>query len=177
MEKKEEQPFYEDRTFFVSSPSPKSPEKKRVLVFGTFDILHPSHLRFLYEARKTAGTDDCELVLVLARDSSILRIKGRAPIFNEYQRLRVISSIRLVDYVLLGNKGVEIFDVILQVDPDIIVLGYDQIPKHEEALRAFILSNHLTAKVHRLPKFESGDLSSSSEVREKVLEMKKSSSK
>lgn len=140
------------------------------MVFGTFDIIHPSHLRFLLEARKRASCPDCQLIAVLARDSSIERIKGRRPIFNEQQRLRLLSGLRVVDFARLGNEGTEHYNVILEVEPDYIVLGYDQV-KNEKPLMNFIQKHKLNIHLCRLPKFESGDLSSSSEVREKVLEM------
>ncbi|HUU79298.1 MAG TPA: adenylyltransferase/cytidyltransferase family protein [candidate division Zixibacteria bacterium] len=144
--------------------------RSRVLVFGTFDIIHPSHIKFLTEARKAAGCEECELVVVVARDSSILRIKGRKPIFQEEQRLKLICGLRVVDYARLGNEGKDYFNVILEVNPDYIVLGYDQV-HNEKPLCKFISENNLQVEVFNLPKFESGDLSSSSEVRERVLEM------
>ena len=160
--------FDEDSYFVLPPPTKKT--NRRVLVFGTFDIIHPSHLRFLLEARRCANCPDCELVVVLARDSSIERIKGRKPIFTETQRLRLLSGLRVVDYAQLGNEGTKHYDVILETDPDYIVLGYDQI-QNEEPLNNFIKEHNLKVQICRLPKFESGDLSSSSDVREKVLEM------
>ncbi|MBN1328607.1 MAG: FAD synthase [Candidatus Heimdallarchaeota archaeon] len=156
------------KTYFVSSPPP-SKTKSRVLVFGTFDIIHPAHLRFLVEARLAAKCTECDLVVVLARDSSIERIKGRKPIFQETQRLRLISGLRIVDFARLGNEGENPFQVILEVEPDCIVLGYDQLI-NEKPLQDFINEHNLKVSVCRLPKFESGDLSSSSDVRERVLE-------
>ncbi len=157
------------RQFFVPPP-PKKGKHHRILVFGTFDIIHPAHLRFLTEARVATNCPDCELVVVLSRDSSIERIKGRKPIFSEEQRLKLISGLRLVDYACLGNEGTDHFRIILDIEPDYIVLGYDQLLE-ERPLHEFIQRHQLQTKVLRLPKFESGDLCSSSEVRKKVLQM------
>ena len=159
----------EKNDYFVSEPPPKT-EKKRVLVFGTFDIVHPAHLKFLQKARFAANCPDCELVVVVARDSSIKRIKGHYPIFQEEDRLKLISGLRLVDFARLGNEGKEHFNVILEVAPDYIILGYDQL-QNETPLQNFIQEKNIDVQIFRLPKFESGDLSSSSEVREKVLNM------
>ncbi|HUT81282.1 MAG TPA: adenylyltransferase/cytidyltransferase family protein [Candidatus Bathyarchaeia archaeon] len=153
---------------FVSAP-PTEKIKDRALVFGTFDIIHPAHLRFLIEARLATKCKDCDLVVVLARDSSIERIKGRKPIFHETQRLRLISGLRIVDFARLGNEGENPFQVILEVEPDYIVLGYDQLID-EKPLQDFIKKHNLKISICRLPKYESGDLSSSSDVRERVLE-------
>ncbi|MEA2071017.1 MAG: adenylyltransferase/cytidyltransferase family protein [Asgard group archaeon] len=158
----------ESRYIVPSPPSVKT--KKRVAVFGTFDIIHPAHLRFLLEARKAAECIDCKLVVIVARDSSIERIKGHKPIFDEEDRLRLIRSLRIVDYAQLGHTGTDYFEVILEVQPDKIVLGYDQL-KNEKPLLKFIEEHDLEIDLYRLPKFESGDISSSSEVRSKVLKL------
>lgn len=158
-----------DKRLFVPKP-PAIKERARVLVFGTYDIIHPAHIRFLVEARQTANCYDCELVVVLARDSSIERIKGHKPIFNEEQRIKLVSGLRVVDYAQLGKEGEDYFDVILDINPDYIILGYDQLP-NDKPLLAFIKEHQLKITVFRLPHFESGDLSSSSEVRKKVLEI------
>ncbi|NHJ47964.1 MAG: adenylyltransferase/cytidyltransferase family protein [Asgard group archaeon] len=147
-----------------------------MVVFGTFDIIHPAHLKFLIEVRSAVDCFECELIVVLARDSSIVRIKGHEPIFDEEKRLRLISGLRVVDYALLGNEGENHFQIILDLEPDYIVLGYDQVPNIDPLLE-FIKNNKLKTIVHRLPKYESGDLSSSSEVRDKVLELYNSQKK
>jgi glycerol-3-phosphate cytidylyltransferase-like family protein len=105
-----------------------------------------------------------------------LRIKGHEPIFDEEKRLRLISGLRVVDYTQLGNEGEDYFQVILDLKPDYIVLGYDQVPNINPLLD-FIKNNKLSTIVHRLPKYESGDLSSSSEVRDKVLDIYNSQKK
>ena len=161
--------YKETCEYFVSTPPEKS-NRERILVFGTFDIIHPSHLKFLVEARNAANCPNCELVVVLARDSSIERIKGHKPIFNEKQRLRLMSGLRVVDFALLGHEGKNHFNIIIDVNPDYIVLGYDQV-LDDQPLRDFIENNKLDVQICRLPEYESGDLSSSSDVREKVLEM------
>ncbi|MGC9778971.1 MAG: adenylyltransferase/cytidyltransferase family protein [Candidatus Heimdallarchaeota archaeon] len=137
-------------------------------MFGTYDIIHPAHIRFLAEARIAANCPNCELVAVVSRDSSIKRIKGHKPIFTEKDRLKLISGLRVVDYARLGNEGEDYFKVILEVNPDFIVLGYDQLSE-VQPLFNFIKEHELDTRVYRLPHFESGDVSSSSEVREKVL--------
>ncbi|NHJ85824.1 MAG: FAD synthase [Asgard group archaeon] len=158
-----------EKSFFVQKPPPKG-KKNRVLIFGTFDIIHPAHLKFFIEARQVVNCTNCELVVVIARDSSIKRIKGHNPIFNEDDRLRLISGLRLIDYAQLGNEGENQFEIIKEINPDSIVLGYDQLP-NDKSLIEFLKINKLSVNVFRLPHFESGDLSSSSEVRDKVLEI------
>ncbi|MFH0978909.1 MAG: adenylyltransferase/cytidyltransferase family protein [Candidatus Woesearchaeota archaeon] len=94
---------------------------KKVMVFGTFDILHPGHINFFRQAR-TLGD---YLIAVVARDSTVMRLKKKKPLFNEMQRLRHLRQVYLVNKVVLGNH-VDSFAVIEKHKPDVIALGYDQ---------------------------------------------------
>lgn len=93
----------------------------RVLVFGTFDGLHPGHEFFLAHARSRGS----ELVVVVARDETVLQVKGRAPVQSAQQRHSVLASHALVSSALLGGLG-DKYAVIEHIRPDCIVLGYDQ---------------------------------------------------
>ena len=97
---------------------------KTVLAFGSFDILHYGHLQFLSKAK---GLGD-RLVVVVARDATMRRLKGREPIFDEDARLAMISALKIVDEARLGNTdGADRkYDIILEVKPQVIALGYDQ---------------------------------------------------
>jgi len=52
--------------------------KKKVLVFGTFDGLHEGHKNFFKQAREFGDF----LVVVVGRDSTIVKTKGRPPKFG-----------------------------------------------------------------------------------------------
>ena len=109
----------------------KWPERYKepvVLVGGTFDILHPGHVWFLKEASKYG-----RLHVVVARDSTVVRVKGRAPLLDEESRLTVVSSIKYVYRAMLGDER-DILKTVEAVRPDIIVLGPDQ-PFSEDYLR------------------------------------------
>lgn len=94
---------------------------KTVLVTGTFDFLHRGHLHLLQEAR----THGDRLIVLVARDSTVKKIKGRFPIHNERERRELVASVRLVDQAVLGDRK-DPYRVIEQVKPDVICLGYDQ---------------------------------------------------
>ena len=68
----------------------KSGKKKVVLASGVFDLLHLGHVKFLEEAKK-AGGKDAELIVIIARDSTVEKNKGRKPIMPENQR-RALES-------------------------------------------------------------------------------------
>ena len=101
----------------------KQKKKKNniVLAFGTFDIIHPGHLYYLSQSKKQ-GT---RLVVVIARDETVGRRKGRKPIFCENDRRTLIASLAVVDEAVLGDP-IHHCRVIDRIRPDTICLGYDQ---------------------------------------------------
>ena len=75
-------------------------EKKLKIVFtnGCFDILHPGHIHVL-EKSKSFGDI---LIVGLNSDSSIKNLKGASrPKVKEGDRMKIISSIKYVDHVIL----------------------------------------------------------------------------
>ncbi len=97
--------------------------KKKVMVFGTFDGLHPGHLNLFKQARELS--ENVCLVVSVARDINVVRIKGRRPEFNEKERAHMIKRSGLADEVVLSGLAKHL-PHILKVKPDIIALGYDQ---------------------------------------------------
>lgn len=93
-----------------------------VLVFGTFDIIHPGHMNFLKQAKKHAD----KLVVVVARDLTVKDLKGRFPENNEERRLKNIKKLPYVDEAILGSLGNDRYKIIGEIKPDVIALGYDQ---------------------------------------------------
>ena len=100
------------------------------------------------------------------------KIKGRDPIFNEKERLEIVKNLKPVDKVVLGKELSEgsLYDILIDLKPDILVLGYDQKVNEEELIR-WAKRKGLTFKVIRLPRFEFDGLKSSSEVRKKILKI------
>ena len=94
---------------------------------GTFDIIHPGHLYYLSESKKYGD----KLIAVVARDESSKSFKGKAPTHNEKERLSAVRTLKIVDKAVLGNKG-NIFDIIEELKPDVICLGYDQKVQKQE---------------------------------------------
>ena len=65
-------------------------KKRVVLASGTFNLLHLGHVRFLEEAKK-AGGKDAELVVIVARDSTVKARKGKTPVMPEDQRRALVE--------------------------------------------------------------------------------------
>ncbi|MFN3384443.1 MAG: adenylyltransferase/cytidyltransferase family protein [Archaeoglobaceae archaeon] len=135
---------------------------RRVVATGTFDIIHPGHITFLREARKLGD----ELIVIVAREKNI-RHKPK-PVIPEEQRRKVVEAIKFVDKAILGDEN-DIFKPIMELKPDVIVLGYDQ-HFSEDWLREELKKRNLNCEVVRINVKEDCGLCSSHKIVEKILE-------
>lgn len=142
--------------------------KKIVLASGVFDLLHLGHVRFLEEAKKAGGAN-AELVVIIARDSTVEKMKGAKPVMSENQRRVLVESLKVVDEAVLGLEHFGIADVIEKIKPDVIALGYDQ-TSMEKHVKEYVDKNKLNIKVIYIGKFEEDELDSSSKIRKKIVE-------
>lgn len=94
---------------------------KTVLCFGTFDGVHQGHEDYFRQAREQGD----QLVVVVARDVTVVDVKGNLPSINESDRLLTIQNHPMVDEAMLGYAD-DKYRVIEEIQPDIICLGYDQ---------------------------------------------------
>lgn len=127
-----------------------------VLTGGVFDIIHPGHIFTLSSAKNLGDV----LIVVVARDKTVLKNKNRNPMNNEIQRLELVRSIKFVDTAILGSDN-DIYETVLKVRPDIIALGYDQ--KHnkldlEEKMKARGLSIKIVRLCTEMPSIKSSNI-------------------
>ena len=94
---------------------------KKVMIFGTFDILHKGHLDYILKAKKQAE----KLICVVSRDLTTKIVKKIENKFNEKVRLFNLKNLNLIDKVVLGNLK-DKYKVIEKFKPDVLVFGYDQ---------------------------------------------------
>ena len=139
---------------------------KVVLTGGVYDILHVGHLAALVEAKSLGDI----LVVVVATDIAVETLKGRRPVFPEEDRRTIVNSLKPVDAAILGYEdvGMGYEQVIEDVGPDVIALGYDQ----DLLFRTFselVRRKGLNFKIVRLPKFDKEKYPSSSAIRQRVL--------
>lgn len=139
-------------------------KKITVVATGTFDIIHPGHIRYLKEAKKL-GT---ELIVIVARERNV-KHKPK-PVIPEEQRRRVVEAIKYVDKAILGDEE-DIFKPIKEIDPDIIALGYDQ-RFDENWLRNELKKRGLKAEVVRIKVKEECELCSTAKIINKILGLK-----
>ncbi|MFX1355154.1 MAG: adenylyltransferase/cytidyltransferase family protein, partial [Promethearchaeota archaeon] len=95
--------------------------KKKVLIAGTFDIIHPGHIFLINEAAKMG-----DVYVIVATDKNRKLYSGEAPVIPEQQRLEVVRSIKNVREARLGRHDNDTLKTVEEINPDIILLGPDQ---------------------------------------------------
>ena len=139
-----------------------------VLASGVFDLLHYGHIRFLEEAKRQGGPDS-RLMVIIARDETVKRMKGKAPIIPEDQRRALVEALNVVDEALLGYEEMNLEAVMEKIKPDIIAVGHDQ-DDIERQTRRIVEEQGLNLRVVKIGRFGKEDLNSSSKIKGKIVE-------
>jgi cytidyltransferase-like protein len=95
---------------------------KTVTIFGVFDGIHEGHRVFISDAKAKGD----KLVAVVARDSVVEKLKGRLPLNNEADRIKSLLEVSDIDQVFLGDLDEGTYNILKEIKPDVIYLGYDQ---------------------------------------------------
>lgn len=120
------------------------------MLFGTFDVLHRGHLNFFKQAR--ALSKNPYLIVSVARDKNVSRIKGHRPSISERRRLDAVKKILLIDKAVLGGLNSHLPHIIKQ-HPDIIALGFDQ-KNYVNNLQSDLKKRGLIVKIFRLKPYK-----------------------
>ncbi|MDH5361703.1 MAG: FAD synthase [Aigarchaeota archaeon] len=134
---------------------------------GVFDLLHPGHVIYLSEAKR-AGGKNARLVVVVARDSTVRKVRNRGPVFNEEARRILVESLKPVDKAILGSEPFSFEEIVRKVKPDVVAFGYDQ----ERWMGDFLKTKKRMkwkVKAARIKEFKSSPIHSSSAAVEKIL--------
>jgi choline-phosphate cytidylyltransferase len=94
---------------------------KRIITFGTFDVFHVGHLRILERARAYGDS----LVVGVSTDRLNMAKKGRAPVYDQQERMEIISALRCVDSTFLEDSLELKREYILNQRADVLVMGND----------------------------------------------------
>lgn len=132
----------------------KAAGKKLVFTNGCFDLIHIGHVRYLREAKKLGDV----LIIGLNSDLSVRALKPLRPIVPEHQRAEVLSSLDMVDYVVIFNEDTP-YELIRRIKPDVLVKGGDW--KKQD-----IIGADLVAEVYSLPFVEG---ISTTDIVEKII--------
>ncbi|MSU44768.1 FAD synthase [Candidatus Nomurabacteria bacterium] len=125
-------------------------QKVKVMIFGTFDGLHKGHLNLFKQARKL--TRKTFLIVSVARDRNVLKIKGKLPILSEKKRMILVKNCLLVDKVVLSGVKNHIPHIIKE-SPDIVALGYDQ-KVYVKNLKKDLKNKGISVKIVRLKPYK-----------------------
>ncbi len=146
-----------------------SKKRKIVLASGNFDLLHLGHVRYLEEAKR-AGGEDAELIVIVARDGTVEKMKGTKPVMSEDQRRSLVEALKVVDEAILGYEELDIGKVLEKIRPDLIAVGHDQ-GSMENAVRRAISEKGLKTQIVKVGRFGKKELNSSSKIKRKVVEL------
>ena len=142
--------------------------RKVVLASGTFDLLHFGHVRFLEEAKRVGG-EEAKLVVIVARNSTVIDRKAERPVMSEDQRRALVEALEVVDEAILGFENFSIGKVIEKIRPDVIAVGHDQ-EGIEREVRKAVTEKGLDIRVVRIGRFGKKELNSSSKIKRRIAE-------
>ncbi|MBA8197406.1 adenylyltransferase/cytidyltransferase family protein [Citrobacter freundii] len=94
---------------------------KKVITFGTFDIFHIGHINILERAAQFGDY----LIVGVSSDELNFSKKQRYPVYNEKERVKIISSLRVVNEVFIEESLELKLEYIKKHDADILVMGDD----------------------------------------------------
>lgn len=93
---------------------------KRVITYGTYDVLHYGHINLLKRA-KTFGD---YLIVGLSTDEFNM-LKNKKSFYNYSQRKLILEALRYVDLVIPENNWEQKIEDIKKYQADIFIMGDD----------------------------------------------------
>lgn len=100
---------------------------KKVITYGTYDLLHYGHIELLRRAKDLGDY----LVVALSSDE-FNELKGKKSHFNYKKRKEILGGIKYVDEVIPENNWEQKIDDIKNKNIDIFVMGSDWKGKFDE---------------------------------------------
>jgi D-beta-D-heptose 7-phosphate kinase/D-beta-D-heptose 1-phosphate adenosyltransferase len=94
----------------------------KVMVNGTFDIVHRGHIEMLNYARSLGDF----LLVAIDTDRRVKELKGeQRPINNQFDRMFMLDNLKAVDSVCFFDSKEELIDIMKTYQPDVYVKGSD----------------------------------------------------
>ena len=93
---------------------------KRVITYGTFDLLHYGHINLLRRAKQLGDY----LIVALSTDE-FNRLKNKTSFFDYEKRKLLVEAIRYVDLVIPENTWEQKISDIRKYEVDVFVMGDD----------------------------------------------------
>lgn len=93
---------------------------KRVLTYGTFDLLHSGHINILRRAKELG-----DYLIVAVSTDEFNALKGKKAYYSFEERKMILEAIRYVDLVIPENNWEQKVDDVLKYHVDVFVMGDD----------------------------------------------------
>lgn len=93
---------------------------KRVLTYGTFDLLHYGHIRLLKRAKELG-----DYLVVAVSTDEFNEIKGKKAYHNYETRKEMLEAVRYVDLVIPEKNWEQKLQDVKDYKIDIVVMGSD----------------------------------------------------
>lgn len=94
----------------------------KVFVSGCFDVLHSGHIRFFEEAAQYG-----DLYVSIGSDKTVAELKNRPTLYNEQERLYMVSSIKFVHqaFIAKGRGKLDFLEELKTIKPDYFFVNSD----------------------------------------------------
>jgi len=93
---------------------------KRILTYGTYDLLHYGHIRLLKRAKELG-----DYLIVAVSTDEFNDIKGKKSYHNYETRKQMLEAIRYVDLVIPEDTWEQKTNDVLKYEVDVVVMGSD----------------------------------------------------
>ena len=94
---------------------------KRIITYGTFDLLHYGHINLLQRAKQLGDY----LIVALSTDEFNSEMKGKVTYFSYEERKRLLEAIRYVDLVIPEENWEQKISDVKEFKVDTFVMGND----------------------------------------------------
>ena len=106
--------FYRDKITKMES------KMKRVITYGTFDLLHVGHINLLRRAKELG-----DYLLVAISTDEFNAIKNKKAYYSFEDRKQILEAVRYVDEVIPENTWEQKIKDVTENNIDIFVMGHD----------------------------------------------------
>ncbi len=127
-------------------------KKKIVLCHGVFDLVHIGHIEHFQEAKNYADI----LIVSVTSDKFVNKGPGR-PFFSIEKRLKYLSSLKIVDYVI-ESKSKTAINMIKYIKPDIYFKGPDYVNFKDD------ITGNINKEIYTVKKYDGKILFSNSDT-------------
>jgi len=93
---------------------------RRVLTYGTYDLLHYGHIRLLQRAKQLG-----DYLIVAVSTDEFNAIKGKKAYHSYETRKKMLEAVRYVDLVIPENDWEQKINDVKEYKVDVVVMGSD----------------------------------------------------